>query len=31
MAEAMIRRELKPEDDKRIMAKYIDELSEVGK
>jgi len=31
MAEAIIRRELSPEDDKRILSKYVAELREVSK
>jgi ATP synthase F0 subunit b len=31
MAETIIRREIRPDDDKRMLNKYIDELSEVSK
>ncbi|HXG92958.1 MAG TPA: F0F1 ATP synthase subunit B [Blastocatellia bacterium] len=31
MAEAMIRREIRPEDNKRMLDKYLDELREVNK
>ena len=31
MAEGIIRHELSPEDDKRILSKYVDELREVSK
>ncbi|MBI3651299.1 MAG: ATP synthase F0 subunit B [Acidobacteria bacterium] len=31
MAEAIIKRELKPEDNRRLLSKYVDELREVAK